>query len=296
MHDRSVVVDQPFGEAEKTKELAEIGRRRRLFECTAQEADGDVARAPPQRAVGRAPQRPDDEGVARRLDLLEVDGDLLGLGAGRREHLGRPAVGLGTLRPGDVVVDDGAHHRMGELERQVRPQHVRARERCGGVRRGVHAESGEGGGVLELRAPTEDGHRPRERRRLGRDARQSQRHRAGHRLRPDREDPRRLRRGRLHALAAERVEQRLEEERIAAGRLLARVHELGRRLDAERLAREERRRVAAERVWPDGARGRVAEDLDDELLVPALTRRPRRDDDAQRQAVEPALQVGDPAE
>ena len=101
---------------------------------------------------------------------------------------------------------------------------------------------------------------------------------------------------RLHAFATERVEQRLEEERVASGCLVAGVDELGRGFGAEDLAGEERRRVAAECVRPDDARGRVVEDLDDELLVPALARRPRRDEDEQREAVEPALQVGDPAE
>ena len=96
-------------------------------------------------------------------------------------------------------------------------------------------------------------------------------------------------RDRLHAFATERVEQRLEEERVASGCLVAGVDELGRRLGAEDLAGEECRRLAAERPRPDDVRGGIVEDLDDELLVPALARRPRRDEDEQREAVEATL-------
>ena len=141
--DRLVVVEQPLGEAERAHDLAVLLLRRRLVERAAEHRHRDVARAALQRPLRRLPERLDDEGIAVRQRLLEVDGDLLGLGAGLGEDRRRAPVRGDALRGRHVVVHRRAHDRMRELERHLVVQEVGARERRRRVACELTLEAGE---------------------------------------------------------------------------------------------------------------------------------------------------------
>ena len=295
MDDCGVVVDEPLGEAERPEHVGVCVHGRRLGERAPQEIDGDLTGPAGQGAVGGAAQRVHDERVARRLSLLEMRGDLLRLGARRRQHGGGATVPHEPLRRRQLVVDGGAHHRVCELERQAVLEDVSPCERLGGVRRVVEILAGERRGVLELGVPAEDGDSPREIRRLRRDARQAEHHRTADRLRAYGRHPCGVPVERLDAFGAQGLEQRLEEERVPSGRGVARRHEGRLRLDAEDLLREN-----ACRFLPQGRRAehcsrRIADDREQQLRVAAHARRPGGDEHEQRQALEPPLEMREPA-
>ena len=222
--------------------------------------------------------------------------DLLGLGAGLGEDRRRAAVRGDALGRRHVVVHRRAHDRMRELERHLVVQEVGAGERRRRVACEVTLETREGCCMPELCAAAEHRDRAHEHRRLRRQARQTQRDRPRDRLGPDLRDAHRVLARRVEAFALDRVEQRLDEERIAAGRRPAGADEVLVRLPAEELARDVAHGVAAERGRPHDRRRRVGEDLGDARLVRALVGRPRRDRDEQRQALEPALEMREPAQ
>ncbi len=131
-----------------------------------EERDGDVARAALQRALRCNLERLDDERVAVRDRLLEVHGDLLGLGAGVGEDLRRPAMRGDALRDRHVFVHRGAHHGVRELERHLVVQEVGASERRRRMARKLAIEAGELRGVAKLGASAEHGDSPHEHGRL----------------------------------------------------------------------------------------------------------------------------------
>ena len=254
VHDRGVVVDQPLGQAERAQ------RSRRALPAPAarrargEEADGDVARAPLQCAVGRA------AAASRRRTGRPPARPARGGPRSARARRGSPRA---RRPPGDAPRPARVRRRC-RTRRRARPgcvnssgmsgrSDVRACERRRGIGGELALEPGERGGVVHLRAPAEHGHRARERRRLGRDARQPERHGAGDRRGPDGEDTRRWAAIGSHAFAPERVEQRLEEERVAAGRLASRR----RRTPASALGAEHLARRASPSTRAPSARGRT---------------------------------------
>jgi hypothetical protein len=165
-----------------------------------------------------------------------------------------------------------------------------ALELCQGLGRGVLAHSGECGHVPQRHVVLAE-HRQRARNRSAgaRQPLEPQQHRGAHRVRAERGHSLRVRLGRLDALRADLVHQLLEQEGVAARRVVACGREGGvaraqQRLDAP--ARALRR----ERAGPDAGRRGVGEDLRERHRELADLRRPDRQQQHHGQVRDPQAQ------
>ena len=150
--------------------------------------------------------------------------------------------------------------------------------------------------MLELGAVAEHGDRHGQPPRLGGKPRQPQRHRARHRLRPDLAHPPGVLGRRREALAVDRVEDRPQEQRVAAGGRVARDDERLLGLDLELVPGQRGDRGDAQRGRPDHQRRGIGDQLGQQFFLDALLGWAQAEDDEQRQPLEPACEVGEPAQ
>jgi hypothetical protein len=139
------------------------------------------------------------------------------LGLALLEQLGGAPVAGGAPGEADVGVDGGAEQRVGEAQGVRGVEHACGHQRIGGGPAGGLVELGERAGVDEVGLPAEDGDRLGQRDGRGAEPGQPQQHAALHRGRAGGADAldARLR------LGGEVVEQRAEQERVAAAGLVA---------------------------------------------------------------------------
>ena len=288
-------VDEALGEAEPVEQLRALDVLERLFGRTAEVGGCSVRVALGQRAVGCLAERRDPELDRPRPRQQQVRGDLLGRSVRLGEQRCRRGVLALALCAVQLGVDRGPHDRVHEGEVAFDAQQPVPRKRRGGVRGELGVDAGERRRVGQPHVVAEDGDRLRERGCLDGQPRQSKADRARDGLGADLVHALRVLRLRRDPLARKRVEERAEEQRVAAGRLVARVGELDVDVARERLADQRRGRVQRQRLRADHDRTRVADHLGDERLLVRLGGRARPDDDEDRQSLEPARGVAQPA-
>ena len=290
------VVDEALGEAEPVEEIGAHGVLERLLGSAAEVGGGGVGIPLRERAVrGLAEGRHREVDRARPREQ-QVRRDLLGRRVGLGEELGGRRVLVLALGAVQVRVDRGAEDRMHEGKVALDAEQAVSGERRGRVRSELAVDTGERCRVGEPHVVAEHGDRLRERGRLDRQARQPKADRARDGFGADLVHALRVLRLRGDALARERVEERSEEQRVAAGRLVARVRELDVDVARKRLANQRRAACSVKRLRADHDRAGIRDDLGDERLLVGLRGRARPDDEEDRHAFEPARGVAQPAE
>ena len=243
--DGAGVVDEALGEPERGRE----DRRRtlvleRLLGRAAEIRGSGVGIPLRERAVRGLPEDRHREVDRAGPREQQVRRDLLLGRVGLGEELGGRCVLVLALGAVQVRVDRGAEDRMDEGEPCARrgagrsgrasppcAQPARGRSRPASPRRRVRTSSPSTATACASAVAS-----------VGRRAKPEV-HRARDRLGAELVDARRVPRLRGDALARERVEERSQEERVAAGRLVARVGELDVDVARERLADQRLRRV-----------------------------------------------------
>ena len=228
---------------------------RRLLQRALQVGDGGVGRAAPHRGGARVLQQRDRPRAAAARRLQQLRRDLLGRRARVVQQLRRALVQQPALPRRQLVVDRVADQRVDEPERRIRAQDLDARElaRRSGHRRLLQA--GQRGDRGQLRALAQHADRLRDRRRGGGEAPEPHEHRARRGARTDRADHADLRCVGRDTLGLQRAQELAQQQRVAAGRLVAggaeRVvgvraeplaHELGRARSGERTGQQRARR------------------------------------------------------
>ena len=230
-----------LGDAELEQDLDALLGRGRLLERAAQVGDGALRRPAADGVAARALEQLRGPGRAAAGREQELRGDLLDRRAGLAQHLCGALVLELSLRGRELVVDGVADERVHEAERRLGPDDLRADQlaRGGGHRALVGAR--QGGDAREVRALAEHGGGPGDRAGVVRQAREPQQHGAGDGARADGPHDRGLVGAGLHALGLERAQELAQQQRVAAGRLVAGGAEAGVGVVAEPLAHERRR-------------------------------------------------------
>jgi hypothetical protein len=203
-----------------------------------------------ERLLGRPAQDRADEGVAGGQREQEMRGGLLGGRPGGDEQLGGPSVGAGALVSTDLLVDGCPHHRVDELQRVLDAQETGADQHRRGPGGRLHVQVGQGRGVLQMGPVPQHGGGPHQGGRRGGQAGQPERDRPGHRLRARLEHTSGVGGGRDELFPREGVEQRLQVQRVAPGRRVARVGKGRVGFGGERLAGQRRHRRRPQRAGP----------------------------------------------
>ena len=203
------------------------------------------------------------------------------------------ALALGRWKP---AVDGGPHDRVYEAERQLGAKDVHAAQDRGRLQGGLAVELGHRGGVVKLDVVAQDGDRPCERGRFGRQLREPCADGSHDSLGSDLSHPRRLLGGRRDPLALEGADQLTHEQRVAAGGGEASCAELRVRLGGEPLAHEQGDRGLAQRRRAHDEGGRVGEQLRERGFLAARIGRSKAGDDEHRKALEAPHEVGEPAQ
>ena len=259
--------------------------RRRLLERAPQIGDGGVGRAARHRLAGGVAQPVAHPRGAARLGREQVRADALGGAVLLGEHARREPV---TFRPGgrrQLLVDGAADDRVHEPQSARVGQDAPGAQRVGGRGGLAVVETGEPGGVAHEPAVAHDRGRAGQLLRRPREAREPCAHRRDDALRGGAEHVA----GALGARVAQRVGELAQEERVAAGQLVAACGRAARRprgraarrisAAASPLSASGRSSVASvERVGDGGAAG--------------LAERPGGDDEQHRQPLDPVGEVG----
>ena len=173
---------------------------------------------------------------------------------------------------------------LGPRQRRHRARHIRL------------VEPGHAGDRGQLRALAEHGDRARHGRRVARQAREPQQHRARHRTRADRAHDGGMGGVGLHGVGLERVQQLADEQRVAAGGAVARLPERAVGLAAQPARDEVADGVLAQRAGPDVCGGRVVGDLGQQRRVGRRVAAAHAGGDQHGLTFEPAHEVGEEAQ
>jgi hypothetical protein len=215
----------------------------------------------------------------------------LGRGTRAREQPGRAPVPELTLRPWQVRVQRRAHERVHERQRGLRLQDLRAHQRGRGRTGLAELDAGERRRRGQVAAVAEHRHRARHPHRPLRQPREAHENRARGSPRPELGGQLGMSRGGLHALGPQLLEQLVQQQRIAAGRRVARDRERLVGIPPEPLADQPHRRPLAQGAGTDRHRQRVARDLGEQRRVAAPLRRAQAAEHEQRQALQTAHEV-----
>src|ERR671914_2639246 len=177
---------------------------------------------------------------------------------------------------------------MRELDGVRATQDPGADEARGGLDARLASDAREGGDVTKLDAVTENGGGVGECRRARAEPREPKRDGARNGHGAGRQGARGVLVRRRHSVICKRVGERVHEERIAAGRALASVYERRLRFLIEYFARQRGHARRPKRSRPQDNGERVGEHFRQEIRLPALLRRTRREGDKQRETLEPA--------
>ena len=274
---------------------SELGGQR-LDERTSQRGDRRIRRALRERRVCGRPEDVDDPVLAASRHLLDVRDDALDRSVEPEQEPRRTLVAQLELALCEVAVDGGLHERVDEAQRRLGTQDLRTNElphRCGD---GVVVDSGERADGRELGAVPQDGDRASHPHRIGREPRQPEEHRARGGARAELGDDVDVRLVRRHPLRVERLQELVEQERIALRRGVAGLREGGCDSLAQSLAHDLHGGVGAEESRREHQRGRVARELGEERLVRPRLRGSQAADHEDREAFEPPGQIGQEAE
>ncbi len=281
-----------LGAAEVGEDRRAIVRRVGLLERAPQVHRRRPRRAAAQGVGGGRPQRDRDVRARARARLQRVGGDALDGRAGRMEDLDGPPVRRRALGRAHLLVDrppdDGVRER-GPVPR--REERGGAQRVDGGAGR-VRADAGQRGKPRDRRAVAEDRERAGDGGGLGGDGPQRQRDGARHRRGTDLAHAGDTGLRGRDALLRERRQQLGEQERVAAGRVVARGDEGGLGPRRARLDQPPRGRLA-QRGQAQDPRRRLGGELGEERPVDGAQARPVGDDDRDRQVGDARPEVDD---
>ena len=187
------------------------------------------------------------------------------------------------------------HERVDEDRRQLVVEDPACGERAQRVRGRLGAVAGQRCDPRAGRRSAQHGDRARHGVRLALEAADAQQHGARDRGGPQRAHRTRVGRASLRQLS-QIVEQRAQQEGVAAGRLVAGGRDLGHPVAREPARHELARRGLAQRRRPDQRRGRFGFDLEQRLAIGSRVGAPDPEDHRQRRAVDPRAQVREPAQ
>ena len=243
-----------LGASELDQNLGSHLRRGRLGERPPEQRGGGGGRAPQQRVGCHLAQQLDAFLVAGRLRLRDLRRDPLVRGTVRDEHARRPRVRPGPLTGADVGIDGLADDRVSELERVGRREDPERDQQVGGAGRLLLRQLRERGGLGEASPIAEDRGGPHERRGALGPARQREEHGLGDRRGSELTDPLRSAAVAGEAQLARLTQERLQEERVAAGCLAGGLRESLRDAVAEHSLTDRGGRLDAEWRGPHDGR------------------------------------------
>jgi hypothetical protein len=278
--------------AERRHELA----GRRLAQRALQVADRHFRGTAPARLPGRLAQHVDRFRVPAGVGLLQVQRDALGRGPARPQQRGGPRVGARALARREVGGDTRAHERMHEGERSAGREDPCRRKRIGRLACLREVGTGHLGREREVDVVAEDRHGTRERPGGGREPAQPRQRGTADRARALLLDEAGVRVGGDERAGGELAGELLQQERVAARRAPACLHEARPGPRAERELEHMADAGRAERGGVYELHDRVGGEAVDHVAHVTGPRRPAGRHERRRQPVEPLRHVGEPAQ
>ena len=266
-----------------------------LGDGAAEEAGGAFRCAAGGCAGGGGAQGGNGFRIGLGIGAQQVQRDSLGVDALGGEHARRVGVPERALAVGQVRVEGAGDQRMRERDLLVALNESCGAQSVGCVSSVSRIQARQPGGVAQRRAGAEDRERVREAARAGREALELAFDATGDLVGPEPAQP--LGRGcvRCDALGHQVVEQHAEQERVAGGDRVAGVREGGIGGGQPR-GDEGLGGGGPERARPDRRLGSSGEQLGEQLGRPRRLARPDRTEHPEGQLLEPAGELGQPAQ
>jgi hypothetical protein len=289
-------VRQHLGPAQRQQHRRAALLRRRLGERTAPVGDRAVGGPAPHRGLPGRVEQVDRPGVAAGRRMEQLGGDLLDAGALVAQHARGPLVLQRALGGRQLVVDGVADQRVDEAERRLLAQDLRLDERAGDGGDRALVAAGEGGHGGQRGALPEHGDGACDRAGVLRQPPQPYEHRRRRGARADGADDVDVLRGGRDALGLERAQELAQQQRVAAGGVVAGGAEQRVRGGAEPVAHEHGDGVRAQWAGADRQGRRVLRQLGDQAGVGARLGGAERGGEQDRQALQPPREVREEAQ
>lgn len=235
-------------------------------------------------------------GIPSGRNREQVRGHLLGGRPGIHQHSRRASVLEFAITRREIPIDRVADERMHEAQRRLGAQDLGASEGASRRRHVGLVEAGERSDGRDVGGVTEDGDGLGDPNGRVGQAGQAQQHRAGERAGPDLAHRRGAGSRGVDAVGGQRRQELAEEQRVAAGHLVAGGGERGVGIRAETVAHQVGRRGRGQRGRPQHGRRRVLHDLGEQPLVGARLVRADRRDHEHRRPLEPVREIGEEAQ
>ena len=229
------------------------------------------------------------------MGIQQMQGESVRRGSVLGEHLRRPCVGERPFVGPHRFVGGDPEDRVGKVEFERRSQDGRGPQSVGDVGRVFEIQLGKWREVSQRAAPAQNGERTNEGVRPFREHGQPPRELAGDALGAEMGYPARGLVVRFSAGGDQGRDERVQEQRVSAGRSMAGAAETvgcGIEVGADKA----RRRTGSQRRRPDRLTGRERADLADEFGVSGRITASHRDDDQHPQPVEARPEVGEEPE
>ena len=237
--DRALVAVAGQGKAEVKQQLRPGRGGRRLRQRPPQVAGGGARVATAAGGRRGRPQHGDGMLVGRGLAAQQVQPDQFRRGAVGFQQGGRARVGQGALARRYRIVERGPHDRVLELEQRSRAEYAGRPELVGERRRVRQVHTRQRRRVAQRRGAAEHRKRPGERDRTGAELAHPANDGLGHRRRAERQHRHLV--GAGLAGCAQRLQQRVQQERVSTGGGVGGQAQLGARPVAEPGRRPARR-------------------------------------------------------
>ena len=257
--DRRRAAAHDLGEARLEQQRRALVGRRRLVERTPQERGAALGRSTAQGGAGRGAQHLDDPWLRLARRAQQVARDLLGGRPGGVQHARGARVLQLALARRQREQDGVGDERVHECQRRLGAQDLGAGQRTGGRGDPWLVDLGEARGLRDGHAIAQDGHRSRDRERVGRQPREAHADRARDGSRADGAHEPRAGGERSHAVGLERARELADEQRVAARRGQACLDERGLRSLPEPVADQAGDAARAQRAGADELRRRLAD-------------------------------------
>ena len=205
-----------LGDPQVAEHLGAVARLRRLVERAPQVGGRRLGRTLCERPLGGLAQGRHHERIAGRHCPHQMCSRLFRDGSALQQDLGRAAMRSRAFIRAHILENRGTDDRVGELERVLVPKQVRFDQFASGTERRPRLHIGQFGRERQFGPIAERCRRPQEPSRLVRQTREARRDSASDCLRPELDHVRCLIWGRTDPLLPNRVQQRDQEERIAA--------------------------------------------------------------------------------
>jgi hypothetical protein len=278
---------------ELEQELRAQLRSRRLFECAPQQRDRRVGVALGESRVRSRGQRLHHPVLAARRHDEQVRRHLFSRSIERHERRGCALVVQLALAGCEVVVNGRLHQRVHEAERRVGSQDLGVHELSGCGGDGDVVELGQLGHDRDARPVAEHGDCPRDLNGVCREPGKPQHHRSRGRSWAEISDQRDVGRVGRHSIGDERLEELVEQERVAVGRGMTRFGEGDLHLLAQPVTDELRDSRRGERPWYEHLGVRLAPQLLQDRLIGLGLRRAEARQEYHRKIVEPPGEIGE---